>query len=79
LESRHGIWTPPINIWYTMESNFPEITQKMVEDSCESLTKNNLVEKTDGLAGGFAYRRTRAWVALGLPKRDRYGNIGEDD
>ena len=79
MRSRHDIWTPPINIWYTISHNFPEITAQMIESSCDALVEMGLVEKTDGLHGGFAYRRTRVWFALGLKKRDRYGNLGVDD
>jgi hypothetical protein len=79
MQSRHNAWIPPSNIWYTMTDNFPEVTQKMIEDSCESLVKKNLAERTYGLSSGHAYRRTRVWRALDLPKRDRYGNLGEED
>jgi len=79
MQSRHNAWIPPSNIWFTMADNFPEVTQKMVEDACESLVKKGLAEKTGGFRGGHVYRRTRVWKALGLPKRDRYGNLGEDD
>ena len=74
----HEIWTTAKNIWHAMGQNFPEVTESMISDALESLTKRDLLRKEID-DGQTYYLRTRVWKALGLPKRDRYGNLGEDD
>ncbi len=74
---RHDIWVPARHVWHTFYDNFPEVNEQMVIDALESLTKKGLIEKDD--SEGAIYLRSRVWKALGIPMRDRYGNVGEED
>ncbi|MFA5376651.1 MAG: hypothetical protein WC455_12965 [Dehalococcoidia bacterium] len=74
----HKVWTAAKNVYGVMSANFPEVTESMISDALESLTKRGLLRK-EIEDGQTYYLRTRVWKALGLPKRDRYGNLGEED
>jgi hypothetical protein len=75
----HDIWTGPHNIFGIFQVNYPEVTLDMVKSACESLFKRGLLDRWEVPQEGPFYRRRRIWGALDLPKRDKYGNLGEDD
>ena len=77
--TNHDIWTGPHNIFGIFQVNYPEVTLDMVKEACESLVKKGLLDCYDVTQEGAFYRRSRVWKALDLPKRDRYGNLGEED
>lgn len=78
LESRHEVWNFPRNVCSnTFQMNFPEVTLEMVDEACKSLWKKKLLKRRK-VKGEYAYLHTRVWKALGVAKRDRYGNMGEE-
>jgi hypothetical protein len=74
--TNHGIiWTRPNNIWNTFSINYPEVSLGEVKAACESLYQRGLLEKDIDPEKGDFFRRSHVWYALGLPERDRYGNL----